>query len=91
MKTSDALENIIAVAEVLSDQIVDSITKSTKEAGKAIDIEITIKKLISQKTKKLYELGNKVYSDNKIDENLLKEIKDIDERIKQAQKNKEEL
>lgn len=90
MKLNSAVENIIALAEVASDQIITSVSNASKSAGKAIDFEITIKKLNSLKNDRVRNLGEYALKNNEVNKDILKEINDIENKINQLKAEREE-
>lgn len=84
-KTSSVLEDAFSALFAISDIVSENLSKSIDNAGDALTTEIMIRKLKNQREKKIYELGHITLVTSAIDEDLIKEIKQIDEDIRQME------
>ena len=84
-KTSSGLEDAFSALFAISDIVSENLSKSIDNAGEALTTEIMIRKLKNQREKKIYELGHITLVTSAIDEDLIKEIKQIDEDIRQME------
>ena len=84
-KTSGVIEDAFSALFAISDIVSENLSKSIDNAGDALTTEIMIRKLKNQREKKIYELGHITLVTSAIDEDLIKEIKQIDEDIRQME------
>ena len=84
-KTSRVIEDAFSALFAISDIVSENLSKSIDNAGDALTTEIMIRKLKNQREKKIYELGHITLVTSAIDEDLIKEIKQIDEDIRQME------
>lgn len=84
-KTSSVIEDAFSALFAISDIVSENLSKSIDNAGDALTTEIMIRKLKNQREKKIYELGHITLVTSAIDEDLIKEIKQIDEDIRQME------
>lgn len=84
-KTSSLLEDAFSTLFAISDLVTENLSKSIDNAGEAITAEIMIRKLKNQREKKVYELGRIAFVTSAIDEDLINEIKQMDEDIRRME------
>ena len=84
-KTSSVIEDAFSALFAISDIVSENLSKSIDNAGEALTTEIMIRKLKNQREKKIYELGHITLVTSAIYEDLIKEIKQIDEDIRQME------
>ena len=84
-KTSRLLEDSFSTLFAISDLVTENLSKSIDNAGEAITAEIMIRKLKNQREKKVYELGRIAFVTSAIDEDLINEIKQMDEDIRRME------
>lgn len=90
MKLNGTIENVIAFAEIASEQLISSVSNASKAAGKAINFEIEIKKLNSLKENKIKKLGEYAVKYNEVNKDILGEIDDINKKINDLKKERQE-
>lgn len=83
--------NGFAIAELLIDKGKDYLSKTSKEASEAVNIEIRIKMLEKKRSKLLFELGEYTYKKCSISFSLIERIQKIDNELCSIRSSRENM
>ena len=86
-----SLANGFAIAELLFDKGKDYLSKTSKEASEAVNIEIRIKMLEKKRSKLLLELGEYTYKNCSISFSLIERIQKIDNELCSIRSSRENM